>query len=97
MFKEVVHIAVKLNYQEAKDLLDEQNVGRPDSEKLRLPEKHELQTFSANKTADKSLWEGVVYWVDSGDEHEATGVILNTGVSKTFSRTSSVLSVVFVR
>lgn len=97
LFEEVVFVSVKLSYQEAKVLLDEHNSKRGSDKKLRFPKKHEMQVFSANKKADKKGWDGVVYWVDSGDEHEASGVVLNTGVSKTFSRTTSVFSTVFVR
>ncbi len=97
MFEEFVLIGVKLNYQDTESLLEEQNRGRTEDKKLRLPSKQELQVFFANEKLDKGRFTGIVYWVESREEHEASGVVLNTRVSKTFSRTSSILSVVFVR
>jgi len=97
MFEEVVLIGAKLNYQEMKSLLEEKNQGRAVDKRLRLPSKHELQVFFADKTVDKSLFTGIVYWVESGEDHEVSGVALSTCLSKTFSRTGSTLSVVFVR
>lgn len=97
MFKELVLIGVKLNYQDTESLLEEQNRGRTEDKRLRLPSRHELQVFFADKTVDKSLFTGIIYWVESGENHEASGVAISTCLSKTFSRTGLTLSVVFVR
>lgn len=97
MFEEVVPIDTKLNYQEMKSLLEEQNCGRSEDKKLRLPRRHELQVFFADKTVDKSLFTDIVYWVESGEDYEVSGVAISTCLSKTFSRTGLTLSVVFVR
>lgn len=49
MFKELVLIGVKLNYQDTESLLEEQNRGRTEDKRLRLPSRHELQVFFADK------------------------------------------------
>ncbi len=97
MFIDVSHVSTKLTYEEASTLLEEKNSVLTKDKKFRFPTRHEMQTFSADRTADKSCWNGVVYWIESGDKHDVSGVVLNTGISKSFSRTGTTLSVVFVR